>query len=128
MTGMVVDMTPDLEAMRKAAGAGLFDRHRPRRLAGARGGPAVPRGASRRPGAIVAEAAKRGVALEELPLEAMQAAHPTITKAVYAVLSVEASVASRTSYGGTAPKNVRKAARAWIEAARRRKARQNRDA
>ena len=50
---------------------------------------------------------RRGVALEDLPLEAMQAVHPTITQAVYGVLSVEASVASRTSYGGTAPENVR---------------------
>jgi argininosuccinate lyase len=45
----------------------------------------------------------------------MQAAHPAITEAVYGVLSVDASVASRTSEGGTAPENVRREARKWIE-------------
>jgi argininosuccinate lyase len=66
-------------------------------------------------GRVVAEAAKRKVALDELPLDAMRAIHPAITAKVYRVLSVEASVASRTSEGGTAPHNVRKAARAWIK-------------
>ena len=51
MTGMVADLTVDVAAMRRAAGVGLLHRHRPCRLAGARGGPAVPRGAPRhRPG------------------------------------------------------------------------------
>ena len=44
-------------------------------------------------GRIVAEAAKRGVPLDDLPLEAMQAVEPRITKAVFDVLSVERSVA-----------------------------------
>jgi argininosuccinate lyase len=52
--------------------------------------------------------------LENLPLAAMQEIEPRITKDVFAVLSVERSVASRTSLGGTAPKNVRKEAQRWL--------------
>jgi argininosuccinate lyase len=44
----------------------------------------------------------------------MQAVEPRITKAVFSVLSVENSVKSRTSYGGTAPQNVAKMARQWL--------------
>ena len=66
-------------------------------------------------GRIVAAAEAKGVPLEKLPLEAMQAVHPAITSEVFSVLSVESSVRSRTSYGGTAPQNVRKMARAWIK-------------
>ena len=45
MTGMVEDLEPDAEAMRRGRGLRLLDRHRPGRLAGARAWPAVPRGA-----------------------------------------------------------------------------------
>jgi argininosuccinate lyase len=45
----------------------------------------------------------------------MQAIEPRITAEVMKVLSVDASVRSRTSYGGTAPQNVRKMARTWIK-------------
>jgi argininosuccinate lyase len=45
----------------------------------------------------------------------MQSVEPRITRDVYKVLTVENSVASRTSYGGTAPKNVRKEARRWLK-------------
>ena len=55
------------------------------------------------------------MALHELPLAEMQAIEPKITAAVMAVLSVDASVKSRTSYGGTAPKNVRAQAKAWLK-------------
>ena len=55
----------------------------------------------------MAEAAEAGVPLDKLPLQTMQAIEPRITKAVFGVLSVDASVKSRTVYGGTAPKNVR---------------------
>ena len=64
---------------------------------------------------IVAEASKGGVALHDLPLTAMQAIEPKITAEALAVLAVEASVKSRTSYGGTAPKNVRAQAKAWLK-------------
>jgi argininosuccinate lyase len=66
-------------------------------------------------GRIVAEASKDGVALHELPLRAMQAIEPKITAEALAVLSVQASVKSRTSYGGTAPNNVRAQARKWLK-------------
>ncbi len=45
----------------------------------------------------------------------MQKIEQRITKDVYKVLTVEASVASRTSFGGTAPANVRREARRWLE-------------
>jgi len=64
-------------------------------------------------GALVAEAEKQGVELAELSLDEMQKADARITDGVYAVLSVENSVASRTSHGGTAPDNVRAAVAAW---------------
>jgi hypothetical protein len=48
MTGMVIDITPDLKRMKAAAGSGLRHRHRPCRLAGARAEDAVPRGPPRR--------------------------------------------------------------------------------
>jgi argininosuccinate lyase len=66
-------------------------------------------------GRIVAEAAEQGVALDKLPLKVMQAIEPRITKSVFDVLSVANSVKSRTVYGGTAPKNVRKEAQRWLK-------------
>jgi argininosuccinate lyase len=66
-------------------------------------------------GRIVARAAREGVALHELPLQAMQAVEPRITPEALKVLSVEASVKSRVSYGGTAPKNVVAQAKSWLK-------------
>jgi argininosuccinate lyase len=63
----------------------------------------------------VAAAAKGGVTLDEMPLKALQAIEPKITSEALAALSVEASVKSRTSYGGTAPRNVRAQAKAWLK-------------
>ena len=54
--------------------------------------------------------------LHKLPLADMQKIEPRITKEVFDVLSVERSVQSRTSYGGTAPKNVRAQAQEMAEA------------
>jgi argininosuccinate lyase len=45
----------------------------------------------------------------------MQDVEPRITKEALAVLSVESSVKSRTSYGGTAPKNVLAQAKSWLK-------------
>jgi argininosuccinate lyase len=67
-------------------------------------------------GRTVKLAEERGVQLWELPLEALQEIEPSIDDRVYDVLSVDASVASRTSYGGTAPDNVRAQVRAAKEA------------
>ena len=50
-----------------------------------------------------------------LPLADMQAVEPRITADVFGVLGVEQSVKSRTSYGGTAPANVRDAAQRWLD-------------
>ena len=66
-------------------------------------------------GEIVRRAEARGCSLAELPLTELQAVEPAITDAVYDVLDVERSVASRASFGGTAPPRVREA----IAAARR---------
>jgi argininosuccinate lyase len=58
-------------------------------------------------GRAVKAAEERGCGLAELPLDALQAIDARIDERVFDVLSIEASVASRTSYGGTAPKRVR---------------------
>jgi len=115
MTGMVRDLVPDAAKMEAAAGEGystatdLAD-WLVRTLK-------MPfREAHHVTGRIVARAAKDGVALDALPLSAMQAIEPRITKAVFAVLSVQRSVESRVSYGGTAPKNVRAQANKWLKA------------
>ncbi len=65
---------------------------------------------------IVALAQKKGKRLDELSVQEMQSVHPTLTKDVLSVLGVEHSVASRTSFGGTAPANVKAA----VKAARKR--------
>ena len=66
-------------------------------------------------GAIVRKAEERSCQLAELPLAELQAVEPRITEAVYQVLAVERSVASRTSFGGTAPDQVRAAVAAARE-------------
>jgi argininosuccinate lyase len=113
MTGMVRDMAPDVARMKAAAGEGyatatdLAD-WLVRTLK-------MPfREAHHVTGRIVAKAARAQVPLDKLPLAAMQAIEPRITKEVFGVLSVERSVRSRTSFGGTAPKNVRAQARKWL--------------
>ena len=113
MTGMVEDMTPDPKRMKAAAGAGyaiatdLADW-----LVQALKMPF--REAHHVTGRVVALAAQRGVALERLSLEEMQSVEPRITRDAFGVLGVDRSVKSRTSYGGTAPANVRREARAWL--------------
>jgi argininosuccinate lyase len=57
-------------------------------------------------GSLVAVAEQAGCDLADLSLEQMQSVHAAINEDVYNVLSVEASVASRMSYGGTAPAQV----------------------
>jgi argininosuccinate lyase len=63
-------------------------------------------------GEIVKRAEQRGCTLAELPLAELQAVEPAISAAVYDVLRPECSVASRRSFGGTAPDLVRAAASA----------------
>jgi argininosuccinate lyase len=112
--GMVRDLTPNAEEMRKAAAAGFSTATDladwlVRTLK-------MPfREAHHVTGSLVALAETEGCDLPELPLKLMQSVEPRITRDVYKVLTVENSVASRTSYGGTAPKNVRKEARRWLK-------------
>jgi argininosuccinate lyase len=114
MTGMVEDLEPNAEAMGAAAAGGystatdLADW-----LVRAQGLPF--RDAHHVTGRIVAAAEAKGVPLDKLSLADMQAVSPGVTKDVFSVLSTESSVKSRTSFGGTAPQNVRKMARAWIK-------------
>ncbi|MGO4852484.1 argininosuccinate lyase [Phaeovulum sp. W22_SRMD_FR3] len=64
-------------------------------------------------GTLVAAAEAKGCDLPELTLAEMQAVHPGITQAVFDVLGVHNSVASRQSYGGTAPEQVRAQVARW---------------
>jgi argininosuccinate lyase len=66
-------------------------------------------------GAAVKAAEAAGVALPDLPLAELQKIEKRITDKVFAVLTVEASVASRQSYGGTAPLRVREQVAAWTK-------------
>ncbi len=66
-------------------------------------------------GSLVKLAEGKGCDLPDLSLADMQSVEPGITDAVFGVLTVERSVASRRSYGGTAPERVREAIAAWKE-------------
>ena len=114
MTGMIEDLEPDVRRMKAAAGEGfatatdLADW-----LVRVLGMPF--REAHHITGRIVAAAEKAGLRLEQMPLAEMQRVEPRITKVVFSVLSVERSVRSRTSYGGTAPANVAREAKKWLQ-------------
>ena len=115
MTGMARDLEPNPEAMKEAAGRGystatdLADW-----LVRVLNMPF--RDAHHVTGAIVALAEKKGVALDALDLKDMQDVEPRLTADVFSVLTPEASAASRTSYGGAAPDNVKRQAARWLEA------------
>ncbi|WP_323768662.1 argininosuccinate lyase [Marinovum sp.] len=66
-------------------------------------------------GALVALAEGQGCDLPDLSLAEMQSVHDKITAEVFDVLGVHNSVASRTSYGGTAPERVREQVARWTE-------------
>jgi argininosuccinate lyase len=114
MTGMVRDMAPDAARMKAAAGQGYATATD---LADwlVRALKMPFREAHHVTGRIVVVAEQRRVALERLPLAAMQEIEPRITKEVFKVLSVERSVASRVSLGGTAPRNVAGQAKRWVQ-------------
>jgi argininosuccinate lyase len=111
--GMVDDMAPNVKAMKRWAGAGYSTATD---LADwlVRALDLPFREAHHVTGRLVALAAERGVGLEKLALAEMQGVEPRITEEVFGVLGVERSVKSRTSYGGTAPANVRKQAKRWL--------------
>lgn len=112
--GMVRDLEPDAARMRTAAGQGystatdLADW-----LVRTLGIPF--REAHHITGRIVGIASGKDVPLHRLTLEEMQSVDGRITQDVFSVLSVTKSVASRTSYGGTAPAQVRMQARRWLK-------------
>ena len=112
IAGMVRDMTPDVARMRELAGSGFATATdladwlvRVLKL--------PFRDAHHITGRLVALAESGCVDLVGLSLEAMQAVEPRITADVLTVLTVEASVSSRTSFGGTAPANVAREAARW---------------
>ncbi|MCE2918809.1 MAG: argininosuccinate lyase [Roseomonas sp.] len=110
--GMVRDMKPQTERLAAAAGAGFSTATD---LADwlVRNLKMPFRDAHHVTGTLVAKAEARGVDLSGLTLAEMQAVEPRITQGVFDVLTVEASVRSRTSYGGTAPANVAAMAAEW---------------
>ncbi|WP_370228424.1 argininosuccinate lyase [Cognatishimia sp.] len=114
MEGMVKDMTGNRDSLAAAAGSGfstatdLADW-----LVRALNMPF--RDAHHVTGSLVAMAESRGCDLPDLSLADMQSVHGDITEDVFSVLTVENSVASRTSYGGTAPSQVRSQIARWKE-------------
>ncbi|MEX1059963.1 MAG: argininosuccinate lyase [Methyloceanibacter sp.] len=114
MTGMVEDLEPDLRAMKRAAAAGhstatdLADW-----LVLNLGLPF--RDAHHITGKIVALAESKGSDLKKLSLSDLRSVEKGITEEVFSALDVAGSVKSRTSYGGTAPSNVKREARRWIK-------------
>jgi len=114
MEGMVRDLTPNLARMRELAGGGFSTATDladwlVRELK-------LPfRSAHHITGRLVAKADARQVGLADLSLAEMQQEYAAISEDVFSYLTVDASIASRTSEGGTAPDNVRDAAKAWIE-------------
>jgi len=114
MSGMIKDLKPNKENLKAAAGGGFSTATdladwlvRVLNL--------PFRDAHHVTGNIVALAETQNLTLDELSLTDMQTIEPKITKDVFDVLSVQNSVKSRTSYGGTAPTNVRKMAKKWIK-------------
>ena len=114
MEGMVRDMTGNRDALAGAAGSGfstatdladwlvrVLD---------------LPfRDAHHVTGTLVAMAEANQCELAQLTLEDMHSVHDGITKDVYSVLTVENSVNSRMSYGGTAPQLIREQIARWKE-------------
>ena len=112
MAGMVADMTPNKDRLADAAGAAfstatdladwlVMNLNMPFR------------DAHHVTGTIVAMAEKQGVTLDALALADMQSVEPRITEDIFNVLTPLASASSRTSYGGTSPKNVKEQVARW---------------
>ncbi len=108
MTGMIRDLTVNKERMQETASGGYTTATDLADWLVRVPGKSF-REAHRITGEIVKLAEKQGLDLDALPLKDMQRIEPKITKAVFEVLGIERSVASRVSLGGTAPENVRQA-------------------
>ena len=115
MTGMVADMVPNKERLAGAAGVAfstatdladwlVMNLNMPFR------------DAHHVTGSIVALAEKQGKTLDALSLDDMQSVEARITNDIFSVLSPLASASSRTSYGGTAPSEVKKQVAKWKKA------------
>jgi len=114
MEGMVADMSANKEALRTAASSGFSTATDLADWLVREAG--LPfREAHHVTGRLVALAESEGVDLPDLTLDQMKSAHGAITEGVFDVLGVDNSVASRTSYGGTAPSEVRKQITRWKE-------------
>ena len=112
MTGMVLDMRPDISRLRTFAASGFSTAtdladwlvrvlHLPFRTA------------HRLTGRLVARAEVLGCGLAELSLSEMQLVEPMIDNRIYEVLTIDASIGSRCSFGGTAPIRVAEQAARW---------------
>jgi len=114
MEGMVRDMSANPEALRAAASSGFSTATDLADWLVREAG--LPfRDAHHVTGRLVAMAEAEGVDLPDLTLDQMKSAHDAITEDVFTVLGVDNSVASRTSYGGTAPDQVRLQIARWKE-------------
>jgi argininosuccinate lyase len=115
MTGMIEDLTPNPGKMRSAAGHGFSTATDLADWLVLHAG--LPfREAHHVTGRIVKAAEKAGLDLAHVPLETMRSIEPRIDAGVFDVLGIDKSVESRRSFGGTAPQNVREAARIWLKA------------
>ena len=114
MAGMVADLSPNRARMAELAGAGYSTAtDMADWLVRELGLPF--REAHHVTGAAVKKAEAKSVGLEQLSLAELQSLEPRVTEAIYSVLSPVASCASRTSYGGTAPSQVRHQIARWKE-------------
>ena len=114
MEGMVGDMSANPEALRAAASSGFSTATDLADWLVREAG--LPfRDAHHVTGSLVALAESQGKDLPDLTLDEMKSAHSAITEGIFEVLGVDKSVASRTSYGGTAPSEVRKQIARWKE-------------
>ena len=114
MEGMVGDMSGNRDALRAAASSGFSTATDLADWLVREAG--LPfRDAHHVTGRLVALAEAEGCDLPDLTLDQMKSAHEAITDGVFDVLGVDNSVASRTSYGGTAPDQVRAQIKRWKE-------------
>ncbi|MFD2647573.1 argininosuccinate lyase [Devosia albogilva] len=112
MTGMVGDMQPNRERMRASAAAGFSTATDVADWLVREAG--IPfRDAHHITGQIVALAEQKGCGLEGLTIEDFKFVDQRIDSRIHKVLTVDASVAARKSYGGTAPANVLEQAARW---------------
>ena len=117
MTGMIADMTANKTAMRAACSRGFLNATDLADWLVTHAGVAF-RDAHHLTGQLVKLGESKQCGLEDLSLEEMQSVHAGITRDVFAAIEIDACVARRTSFGGTAPVRVREAVatakKAWL--------------